>query len=174
MYTPTADEKTTPVMLYTQNTLVRGEVITKQHIRVSIWLRTEGAPEYMHLLKLQVIHLNTTPAKALSYGEAYLPTSQVIGFHMAPPAKDPPDYDETEKNRVMQPLVALVGSFVIAGSLRVSTQVDIGTSIVSNSRISWLSLYDVKVSNPNLPQMGEMPVPMLLVRPSQVGFAFNA
>jgi hypothetical protein len=174
MYTLTSEEKATPVMIYTHNTLIRGDVVTRQGIRVSIWLRTEGAPEYLHLLKPQVIFLNSNPARALSYAEIYQPLSQVVAFHMTPPAKDPPDYEETEKNRVMHPVTVQVGTFIFNGALRVSSQVDIGTSISSNARIPWLSIYDVKVSNPNLPQMGEVQVPMLLVRPSQVGFAVQS
>jgi hypothetical protein len=164
------DEKTTPVMVYTQNQLIRGEVVTKQGIRVSIWLRTEGAPEYLHLLKPQVITLNSTPPRVLNLAEIYVPTVQVVCFHMTPPEHDPMDYDETEKNRIMQPVVVQVGTFLLNGYLRISTQVDLGTSISSNVRVSWFSLYNIKVSNPNLPQMGEMPVPMLLVRPTQVSF----
>lgn len=164
------DEKNTPVMVYTRDQLIRGGVVTKQSIRVSIWLRTEGAPEYLHLLKPQVITFNTSPVRALNLSEIYVPTSQVLCFHLTPPEQDPMDYDETEKNRAMQPVLVLVGTFLLNGCLRVSTQVDMGTSITSNVRISWLSMYQTKVSNPNLPQIGEMPVPMLLVRPTQVSF----
>ena len=174
MYTLKPDEKSSPVMAYTRSTLIRGEVVTKQNIRVSIWLRTEGAPEYLHLLKPQVINLNSTPAQALNFPEIFTPTSQVLGFHLTPPIQDPLDYDESEMNRVMQPVSVLVGTFIIRGFLRVSTQVDIGTSIASNTRIAWLSIYNVKVSNPYLPQMGEISVPMLLVRPNQVSFAVAA
>jgi hypothetical protein len=170
MYQLLPDEKTTPVMIYTQNQLVRGDVVTKQNIRVSIWLRTEGAPEYLHLLKAQVITLNSSPARALNLAEIYMPTTQVLCFHMTPPDHDPMDYDETEKNRVMQPVVVQVGTFLLNGFLRISTQVDLGTSISSNVRVSWFSLYHTKISNPNIPQMGEMPVPMLLMRPTQVSF----
>jgi hypothetical protein len=174
MYTLTSEEKSTPVMVYTQSLLIRGDVVTKSHIRVSVWLRTEGAPEYLHMLNPQVIFLNASPARAFTFKEIYWPTSQVIAFHLTPPAKDTMDYDETEKNRIMQPLSILVGTFIMNAALRVSTQVDIGTNITSNTRVTWLSLYDAKVSNPNLPQMGELPVPMLLTRPSQIGFGLQS
>ncbi len=49
------DEKTALVMIYTHNMLVRGEVVTKESSRVSIWLRTQGVPNYIHLIKPQVI-----------------------------------------------------------------------------------------------------------------------
>ncbi len=172
MYTLAADEKAVGVMVYTQNQLVRGEVVTKQQNRVSVWLRTDGAPEYLHILKPQVVQLTGSPVKFLNYPEMYLPTSLAIAFHMTPPAKDPLDYDESEKNRMMQPISLLVGSFIFNGAIRISTQVDLGTSI-SSGRAVWMSIYDVKITNPYLPQMGEIQVPLLLVRPTFVGFALN-
>lgn len=172
MYTFASDEKASGVMIYTQNTLVRGEAVTKQSNRVSVWLRTVGAPEYIHLLNPQVIYFNGNAPRILNYSEIYLPTAQIIGFHLTPPAHDPLDYDESEMNRMMQPITVLVGTFAFNGVIRISTQVDLGTSITSG-RTVWMSIYDVKVSHHQLPQMGEVQVPMLLVRPGQVCFALN-
>lgn len=171
MYTLASDEKASAVMIYTQNMLVHGEAVTKQINRVSVWLRTEGAPEYMRLLKPDVITFYGSAVRRLSYTEMYMPTAQIIGFHLAPPAQDPLDYDENEKNRKMQPVTLLVGSFVFCGAIRISTLVDIGTSITSGRSV-WMSIYDVKISNPQLPQM-EVEVPMLVVRSAQVGFALG-
>ncbi len=58
MYILKPDEKTTPVMLYTKELVIRGEVVTKEMVhRINIWLRTDGVPKYMHLLKAQVVLL---------------------------------------------------------------------------------------------------------------------
>jgi hypothetical protein len=159
-------------MIYTQNTLIRGEVVTKQSIRVSVWLRTEGAPEFMHILKPQLISLSGNAVRMQNYSELYVPTLQIVGFHLTPPVHDPLDYDATEVNRKMQPITVLVGTFIFKGAIRISTQVDLGTSIASG-RVAWISIYDVKISNPQLPQMGEIQVPMLLVRPGQVIFTLD-
>lgn len=172
MYTPSSDEKLTPVMLYTHDTLVRGEVVTKQNVlRVNIWLRTDGAPKYMHILKPQVLVFGGTPVKPLSYSEIYYPTSQLIGFHTLPPTDEPLDYEPNEANRMMQPVDVLVGTFVMKGKIRISTQTDIGSSL-EVARISWMSLYDVEITNPFLPQMPVIRVPMALVNPTHVAFAF--
>jgi hypothetical protein len=172
LYSLASDEKASGMTIYTQNTLVRGEVITKQSSRVSAWLRSESAPEYIHLLNPQVVTLSGSMVRRQSYAEIYLPTAQVIGFHLTPPAHDPLDYDESEENRKMKPISVLVGTFVFDGAIRISTQVDLGTSITSG-RTVWMSIYNVKISNPQLPQMGELRVPMLVVRPGQVSFALN-
>ena len=172
MYSLASDEKVSPVMIYTQNTLIYGEAVTKQNSRVSVWLRTEGAPEFIHLLKPQVVNLSGSAVRVLSYSEMFFPAAQIIGFHLAPPASDLLDYDESEKNRIMQPVSVLAGTFIFNGAIRISTQVDFGTSITSGRTI-WMSIYEVKINNPLLPQMGEVKVPMVVVRPGQVGFTLN-
>ncbi len=173
MYTPSADEKTTPVMLYTQDTLVRGDAVTTKNVlRVNIWLRTEGAPKYMHILKPQVLVFGGAPVKPLSYSELYYPTSQLIAFHTLPPTDEPLDYEPTEMNRMMQPVDVLVGTFVMKGKLRISTQTAVGVSL-EVARITWMSIYEVEVTNPYLPQMPALHIPMVLVNPSHAAFAFT-
>jgi len=172
MFTIASDEKTSGVMIYTLNTLIIGDAVTKQSTRVSVWLRTDGAPDYIHLLRPQLINLSGSAVKVVSFSEIYLPTAQVVGFHLTPPASDPLDYDESEVNRKMQPVSVLVGTFLINGTIRISTQVDFGTSITSG-RTVWMSIYDGKVSNHLLPQMGEVLVPMMVVRSGHVAFAMN-
>ncbi len=170
MYVLRPDEKTTPVMIYTQDTLVRGEVVTKQNIlRVNIWLRTDGAPKYMHILKPQVIVFGGTPVKPLSYSELYFPTSQLIAFHTLPPTQEPLDYEADEANRMMQAVDVLAGGFIMKGNVRISTQTELSQSL-EVARLAWMSLYDVNIMNPYLPQMPPMFIPMVLVNPEHVAF----
>jgi hypothetical protein len=165
-----ADEKSTLVMVYTHNSLVRGEVVTRQGVRISTWLRTQGVPEYIHLFKPSVLYFGGSGIKTLSYAEMYLPVSTVIAFHMAPPAADPPDYAAEEPNRVMVPLTALPGAFSFKGHLRISSLASLNTSI-ELAHSAWLSIYDVEVSNPSMPQMQTLHVPMILINPKQVSLA---
>ncbi len=170
MYILRPDEKTTPVMIYTQHSVVRGEVVTKQNVlRVNIWLRTDGAPRYLHVLKPQVLVFGGSPAKSLSYSEIYFPTSDVIAFHTLPPVEEPLDYDPNEANRTMEVLELLVGTFVMKGKIRISTQTELGTSL-EVARVSWMSVYDVWVTNLYLPQMPAVQVPMVLVNPNHAAF----
>lgn len=173
MYILRPDERTTPVMLYTHESVVRGEVVTKESVhRVNIWLRTDGAPKYMHMLKAQVLVFGGSPVKPLSFSELYFPTSQLIAFHLVPPANEPVDYDENEANRMMQPMELLVGTFVMKGNIRISTQTEVGTSL-EVARVSWMSLYDAVITNPYLPQMPPMQIPMVLVNPMHVAYGLN-
>ena len=174
MYVLRPDEKTTPVMLYTQDTLVRGDAVSKQNVlRVSIWLRTDGAPKYMHVLKPQVIVFGGTPVKPLSFAEIYFPTSQLIAFHILPPAEETLDYDPNEANRVMQDVKVLVGTFVVKGQVRISAQTELATSL-EVARISWMSIYDAEIVNPYLPQMPPVKVPMMLANPEKVAFGVGS
>ena len=170
MYILRPDEKTTPVMLYTHDTMVRGEAVSRQSVvRVNIWLRTDGAPKFMHILKPQVIVFGGTPVKPLSFPEIYFPTSDLIAFHTLPPTDEPLDYDPNEANRVMQDVQILAGTFVIKGQVRISAQTELAVSL-EVARVSWLSIYDVEIINPYLPQMPPMKLPMILVNPERVAF----
>ncbi len=170
MYTLAADEKTTTVMIYSQNMLVRGEVVIKQNVRVSIWLRTQGMPNFIHVYKTQVLVFGGASPKSFSYEEMFFPTPQVIGFHIAPPEADPVDYDSTEAGRRLIDLSLLMGTFSLKAKSRISTQADFATSI-DVARSAWMSIYEAEITNPYLPNMAAIRVPMLLVRPEQIGFA---
>ena len=173
MYILRPDEKTTPVMLYSQHSVVRGEAVVKQSvIRVSIWLRTDGAPRYIHVLKPQVLVFGGSPVKALSYSEIYFPTSEIIAFHTLPPSDEPVDYDSDEANRKMEVVELLVGTFVMKGKIRISTQTEVDNTLES-ARVSWMSVYDVWITNPYLPQMPALQVPMMLVNPPHIAFGFT-
>lgn len=172
MYTPTPDEKLTPVMIYTKDSLFRGEVVTKESARVSTWLRTQGAPRYIHLLRANVVQL-TGAIKSTNYPEAFIPLEMVVAMHIVPPQSDPMDYDENEANRAMLPATVGVGTFQFKGIIRVSAQSGIGPTL-ELSKIPWLSLYNLEISNPLLPQMPAMKVPLAIVNPVQVFFALPA
>ena len=163
------DEKSSTVFVYTAAMLARGDVILRGNVRVSIWLRTQGVPNFIQLYNAQMLQLAGSPTKSYSSSEAFIPTQKVLGFHLAPPAQDPVDYDASEANRKMEPVHVLMGSFELKGNVRISTATDFATSLdVMNT--SWLSLYDTEITNPYIPQF-KIHVPMLLVRPGGVEFS---
>ena len=167
------DEKSTLVMAYTQNMLVRGEVVTRQGVRVSTWLRTQGVPEYIRIFKPTVLHFGSGVVKALTYAEVYVPVSMVIAFHLVPPVSEPLDYAEDELNRIMVPITALAGTFQFKGYLRISAKASVSTSI-ELAHSDWSSIYNVDVTNLSMPQMQPIHVPMILMDPKQVSFAIEA
>jgi hypothetical protein len=164
------DEKATLVMVYTHDMLVRGEVVTKESARVGIWPRTQGVPNFIRLLKPNVMLFGGSPPKSYSLSEMFLPTASAIGFHLAPPATEPLDYDHQEKNRTMEPVTILLGTFNIKASIRISSATSLGTSL-EVVYAGWLSIYDAEITNPYLPQMPPLLAPMMLITPSKVAFA---
>ena len=166
-----SDDKTTPVMLYTASGMVRAELISKENVRVNIWLRTDNAPRYLHLIKAQVVLVGGNALKTFSYSDAFISAETVLAYHLLPPSSEPLDYDETEANRRMQPATALLNSFLFKGELRISTHSDLGTTI-EVTRSSWLSFYNVDISNSFLPQLA-IHAPMMLINPIHVGFAIE-
>lgn len=168
MPTLASDEKSTVVMVYTQNSLVRGELVTKEGVRVSILLRTDSAPRFIYLQNAQMIFFGGGAPRSYNYSEIFVPVASVIGFHLAPPAQEPLDYDADEKNRADQIVSAGVGTFTFKGKVRFSAQGGLASSMQMIH--TWMSMYEVDVANPNLPQMQVLRVPMLLVHPGQVTF----
>jgi hypothetical protein len=64
----------------------------------------------------------------------------------------------------------LLGTFLVKARVRISASTPIGVSLeVAYS--GWLSIYDVEITNPYVPQMQPMLVPMMLIVPSKVAFA---
>ena len=167
MYELKPNEVRTPVMLYTESTLMHGEVITRDIVRVQIFPRTESVPRYLHLLNAQQIHPGTT-VRTAKFDELFVPATEIIGFHVAPNIEIELDYEESEANRRMVPVRALLGTFMLESTIRISTQTAFDNSLEVTSA-SWLSLYDAKISNPYLTQMN-IQVPMLLVRPEKISF----
>ncbi|HNQ95036.1 MAG TPA: hypothetical protein PKK96_05570 [Anaerolineales bacterium] len=170
MYILRPDEKSTPVMLYSNMSFIRGEAVTRQSVRVNIWLRTDGAPKHIHVLKPQTLVFGGSPAKMMSFEEIYFPVSELAAFHPLPPSDDPLDYDASEANRQMQDITVMAGTFLMKGQIRISTQTEMSQSL-EVAHVSWMSLYDAEISNPFLPQMTPLHVPLVLVNPSHVAFA---
>lgn len=169
MYQPASDEKTTTVMLYSNNKLIHGELITKQNVRVSILPRMQAMTNYLHFLKAQVWFFGGGEPRLLNYAEYFFPVDRMVGFHLAPPASDPLDYDPNEANRVMSDISMVLGVFLLKGKIRVSKQVELGANLELAFR-SWLSVYDADISSPFLRQMPVIHVPMLLVSPPRASF----
>jgi hypothetical protein len=164
-------EKVTSVMIYTQDLFLWGEVVTKEAVRVSTWLRTAAVPRYIFLHDARIMLFAIGgPPKTQLFNELHLPSSQVVVFHLKPPANDPLDYDPQEPMRKMEPVTAIVGSFRFDGDLRMSTQTSLDR-FLDVAKETYSSLYDVSISNPVLSAMGVIRVPQVLLRGEMVLFS---
>jgi hypothetical protein len=164
-------EKSSLIMLYSPAILIRGEVVTGEAMRVSTWLRTPAAPEYMHIQNAQVVLLGISgPLQSFFFQDYFVPSNQVTAYHLVPPASDPVDYDQSEPNRKLEPVTVMVGGFRFNGSLRMASQTDLGKYLDMN-REAFISVYDVDISNPGIPGMALIHVAMALVRNRSVTVA---
>lgn len=153
----------TTIMVYTQSSLARGTIQTLPAIRVTTWLRTQAAPEFLRLMKANVVTTGVGGMQNLSFDELVIPVSQVIAYHIQPPASDPVDYDPSEPNRKLEPVTLMIGNFRFNGHLRMATQSFL-FKYLETSREVWTSLYDVDINNTGLPSMGTLHVNIVLIR----------
>jgi len=160
------DEKVSQVMVYTANALLLGELVVKSIIRVSTWLRTSAVPDWLTLYNANLVATNQGGnAKPITYTELHVGVPQIIAFHLIPPAQDPIDFDPTEINRRMEPVNAILGSFVVKGNMRISSNATLKKFIELN-REAFSALYDVEVTSLTLPNFGLIKVPYIIVRQS--------
>ena len=96
----------------------------------------------------------------------------MIAFHTLPPTEEALDYDATEADRRMEDVHIMVGTFIMNGKIRISTHTEVDTTLES-ARVSWISVYDVSISNSYLLQMPALQVPMVLVNPDHVAFGID-
>ncbi len=166
-----AGEKSAAVMAYTHNKLCWGEIVIKEQVRASTWLRTNLAPEVLRIYNAKIL-ITTAPmesSKPMTFAEIYVPADKIIAFHLIPPAKDPLDYDPSEPNRQMATISVIVGAFKVDGFMRMSTQSNLA-KYLEITRENFTAIYDAEIGSPILPALGIFRVPYLLVRQNAVIF----
>jgi hypothetical protein len=157
------DEKTASIMAYLPNYMIMGDVVVKNQIRVSTWLRTNVAPEKLCIYNARVITISAgTPPRPILFSELHVVSSQIIAFHLVPPAQEAVDYDPTEPNRRMESVSVIFGSFRADAKMRLST-VSTLAKYLELTREPFTPLYDVEISCPLMPEL-KMKVYYLLVK----------
>lgn len=169
-YTLGGDEKATPVMVYTLTSMAWGDVVTKDQVRVSTYLRTLN-PDYVSLHEARVLPVGSAPNQAMPFSELHVRTPQVIAFHLLPNAPaEPMDFDPSEANRKMEPATALVGPFRFDANLRISNILTLAKYVEIFTDV-YISLYDAAVTCPQMPALGTVRAPLVLVRRDACSFA---
>lgn len=164
-YTLEPGDKATAVAVYTMHSLMIGEIITREAVRVSTWLRAMGLPDYATLYGVTMLRfLGTGEPQVVRFPELHFPLAQVVALHLAPPGADPLDYDTSEQNRKLEPVTALAGPFRFDGLIRIPAHVTL-TRQMEIMRDPFAMLYDVSVSSAFQP-MGVVQTSMALIRPN--------
>jgi len=166
-YPVAEDEKVSKVMVYTSSLLCWGEVVTKDMIRVSTWLRTNAAPDYLTLFQARVLQVHQSSAqKPVLHKELHIPANQILSIHLIPPAQDPPDYDPKDCIRRLVPVTVLVGAFQMDGDLLIAQKSDIN-KFLEITKETYTSLYNVELTYPLATSAGKLKVPFLIFRLSE-------
>jgi hypothetical protein len=165
------DEKAVDVMAYTPTYLCWGEVVVKNQIRISTWLRTAAAPDIVRIYnaKLLITSAPSDPPKPIIFTEIHIPTLQIIAFHLLPPAQEPLDYDPTEPNRRMDPVSVSVGTFRFDGYMRMSIKSNLA-KYIEVTKETFTGIYDVDIRSQVVPALGVLHTPFTLVRQNAVIF----
>ena len=165
------DEKCVAVMAYTATSICMGDVILKEKLRGSTWLRTNAAPDNVFIYNARVLNvINNGTAKQLLFPEIHISVAQINIFHLVPPTQDPLDYDVNEPNRKMESISILCDTFRIDGLMRMSNQATLA-KYVEVTREPFTSLYNAEISCLLLPALGIIKVPYVIVRQSISMFA---
>jgi hypothetical protein len=158
------DEKMVPIMIYTTQRLIWGQLIIKEVIRVSTWLQTDMAPKYINLSDGQVLFWGTANAvKPIKLKELSVETKQIIAYHILPPADEGPYFDPDEPNRKMESITALVGVFRFDCALRLAEQSNLKTYLSVQKGV-FLPVYDALMSSPLIPSITGVQSPFVLIR----------
>jgi hypothetical protein len=164
-------DKTIPVMLYTHNAMILGEVSVVSQIRVNTWLKTNSAPDIVQVSNAKVIFTSgAAPSRPQLFPETHIPISEILAMHILPPTSEPLDYDPSEPNRHMLPVSILFNAFKAEGFIWISTKVDLKKFIELN-RESYTSIYDVQITSPLFPTLPTIKVPMMICRQPRTIFS---
>ncbi len=157
------DDQATPIVIYTKSSMSFGSIINNQAISPTRILLGDTLPDYLALYEAQ--HINTfggTLGRPAKYPELFIPTRNVLGFHLAPGQKAELNYDPNEPNRVMQPAYIWLGIFLIEAEMRISTQTDLRT-FLDIAKGTYMPVYNAKIASPTNPGLKPIQVDMLLI-----------
>jgi len=166
------EDKVLPVMVYIPNGVVRGETIIKQSIRIATWLRAATPIDYLRLYKAQVLLLAGGSIQTLAAPELFISVPQILAIHALPPVQESLDYDATEPNRKMDPILTMLGSFRIQANMRMAATTNMALHLTTIKE-TFITIYDAEITNPAIPNMGTVRTPMIFVRPASVLFALR-
>ncbi|MFC1936180.1 hypothetical protein ACFLYP_00790 [Chloroflexota bacterium] len=163
-----ADDKLTPVMIYTLEALSWGQMVTKESMMATRVLTSGTVPDYISLYDAQRMSVfGGKPAKPDHFEELHIPVPTIKAFHLMPPAEEPLDYDDSVPNRIMAPLKIYFGAYMCMALVRISNQATVKKHL-DIAKAQYLSIYDAKFCIPSTPQMKPIEAPMALVQRDSV------
>lgn len=166
------NDKLTATMFYTTNSMIWGQVLSKKPIRVSTWLLTDMAPNYLTIYDAQALIIGGHKPVSLKFPVLHLQIFNVNAYHLIPPASEPPDYDPDEPNRKMVPTTAIIEHFRFDGFTRMAAFSN-ANNYLAAAKAEFVPIYDARMTCPLVPSIKGVQTPMVLLRQHRVMFAME-
>ena len=159
-YTLSPEEKATQVMVGTPDVLLWGDLITKQQVRMSIFLNTL-AEDFVPFHQVKMLFLAPSQQVAPVEKPALFVKQEEILLFLALHDTEPLP-DETETRRY-EPIEVFVGSYHIEGKLLKSPFSTLENMLMV-TRAVYLPIYDAKVRHVAKPWLGTFSASLVQVR----------
>ncbi len=166
------NDKLTPAMFYTASSMVWGKVLSKKPIRVSTWLLTDMAPNYLTIYDAQVMLVGGVKPKSIKFPVLYLQIHNINAYHLIPPVSEPVDYDPNEPNRKMVPTTAIIEPFRFDGLTRMAS-FSTADNYLAAAKAEFITIYDARMTCPLVPSIKGAQTPMVLLRQHRVMFSME-
>ncbi|MEK6221067.1 MAG: hypothetical protein N2D54_02345 [Chloroflexota bacterium] len=165
------EEFATPVMVYFANRLVWGHMVTHLAIPAMRALVGTTLPDILTLHDAEMVSINNgqmgTPEKR---NEIFIPTKEILGFHLKPPNQGKILFDETEQNRKMGSLTAFVGGFHFDAEVRIAKQTGL-KNYIDVVKAEFLEIYNTQVTLPTSTVVKPVQTNIALVKRQGVFFS---
>ena len=142
-YTLAPDEKATQVMIGTADTLMWGDLVTKQAVRMSAYLNTT-ADDYVPLRDAKILFLapreQMTPIERAA---VHVRQEEILIFFVMHDEEPLPEETQT---RHYEPIEAIIGSFQMEGSILKSPISNV-QNLLLVSKATYMPIYSATVSH---------------------------
>ena len=140
-YTLAPDEKATQVMIGTADTLMWGDLVTKQAVRISAYLNTL-ADDYVPLRDVRILFLAPKEQMAPTERSAvHIRQEEILLLFVMHDEEPLPEETQTRR---YEPIEAIIGSFQIEGSI-LKAPISNVQNMLLVSKATYLPLYSVTI-----------------------------
>ena len=140
-YTLAPDEKATQVMIGTADTIMWGDLVTKEAVRISAFLNTL-AEDYVPLRNAKVLFLAPKEQKApIERSSVHIRQEEILFFLLMHDEEPLPEETQT---RHYEPVEAIIGSFQIEGTI-LKAPISSLQNMLLVSKATYLPIYSATV-----------------------------
>ena len=149
-YTLAPDEKATQVMIGTAETLMWGDLVTKQAVRVNAYLNTL-AEDYVPLRDAKILFLAPDEQVApIERSSVHVRQEEILVFFMMHDEEPLPEETQT---RLYEPVEVIIGSFQIEGSI-LKAPISNVQNMLLVSKAAYLPIYRATIHHVAKPWLG--------------------